>query len=288
MFRLSRFLKSGQSPERVRTPEQFEQRLEEMRSWVRGPFNSVASWLIQVFVAGGGYIWLKLTNKPKVYFRERMDGVKPPYLFVPNHLTMFDDVFLDSLLFVRFAWRGLKYFPWHAPEEKNFFVGPIFTWMLKRARCVPLTRGHGVFQPGMARLKELLKSENIVQIYPEGTRSRTGDINPGKVGVGRLAYQTGAKFVPCYHEGSQDILPVGRHRFGLGKKLAVIVGNPVDISDLCALPETRETYQKIADRMIQAIRDLRTELHENGWGVKDISKFVTDDSGEEEKATSGE
>lgn len=271
LFNFDKIKQMGKRPPAVRTPEEAEARLEEIRSWTRGPFRSAASWFVQVFlIAGPMWIFLRLFNRVKVHEHQRIKQINPPFLFVSNHLTMFDDLYIGALVFLPFAFRSMKYFPWHAPEEQNFFLGPILTWLLKKARCVPLTRGHGLFQPGMRRLEELLQSENIVHIYPEGTRSRTGDINPGKAGVGRLAYRTKAPVVPCYHEGSQDILPIGTHMLKTGKRLAIIIGEPIDMSDLYALPESREVYQKISDRMIAKIRDLREEMHINCLNVKQM------------------
>ncbi len=270
MFKLSSIKKLGRKPPAVRSAEEAQARVEEIASWTTGPFNKPLSWLMQVFLAGGGLVLFRLFERVKVIDNKKLKHYEPPYLFVSNHLTMIDDFILGGLLYIPFAFQGLKYFPWHAPEEQNFFLGPIVTWMLKKAQCVPLTRGHGVFQPGMTRLKQLLQTNGIVMIYPEGTRSRSGDIGKGKVGIGRLAYQTKVKVVPCYHEGTQDILPVGNYTPKIGKKLRIIIGDPIDMSDLYELKEGREAYQKIADRMIEKIRDLRADLHERGFGVKSI------------------
>ncbi len=268
LFDFEQIRKLGKRPPAIRSPEEAEQRIEMMRSWTRGPINTVVSWLIQVFIiAGPMLLFLKLFNSVKVYERQRIKNAKLPYLFISNHLTMFDDVYLGALIFLPYAFRSIKYFPWHTPEEQNFFLGPIITWIFKKARCIPLTRGHGVYQPGMRRLQEILQMESIVHIYPEGTRSRTGDIGEGKIGVGRLAYQCKVNVVPCYHEGSQEILPIGKHMLRFGKRMAVIIGNQIDMSDLYALPEGHETYQKISDRMIESIQALREELHRTGRGI---------------------
>ncbi len=260
MIKFSSIKKLGKRPPAVRSHEEARKRIEEMRSWTSGPINSALSWLVQVGLASVIFLYLKIFNKVKVFDRKKLKQVDPPYLFVSNHLTMFDDFFIGALLFLPYAFRSRIFFPWHAPEEQNFFLGPIITWILKKAQCVPLTRGHGLFQPGMTRLKELLKEKNIVHIYPEGTRSRSGDIGEGKPGVGRIAFQSKAKIVPCYHEGAQDMLPIGSHRLRTGKKLTLIVGDPVDMGDLYEQKECREVYQEIADRMIKAISDLRDEV----------------------------
>ncbi|MBS1261223.1 MAG: 1-acyl-sn-glycerol-3-phosphate acyltransferase [Calditrichaeota bacterium] len=260
------------SPKRARSSEEALARVEKMRRWVRGPFNQAISWLVQASIGMGGVLWLKLFNRVHVYRREILKNEPPPFLYVSNHLTLIDDFLIDPFLFASWGVSrfSLRYFPWHVPEEKNFFFNPIVAWLLKKAQAIPITRGHGVDQPGMMRLKELLSGDAIVHIYPEGTRSRTGNINPGQIGVGRLAYQTKVKVVPVYHEGTQNVMPVGAKWWKHGNEIAIIVGEPVDMSDLYAKPEMRRVYKEVADRMIDAIRALRRELHENGWGVTDL------------------
>ncbi|HEB83534.1 MAG TPA: 1-acyl-sn-glycerol-3-phosphate acyltransferase [Bacteroidetes bacterium] len=288
MFKFDKLKGLGKRPPAPRTPEEVQERLDEMRSWTRGPINSFLSWFVQVFLIGLPMVtFLRLFNRVRILHRDRLRHIKPPYLLVSNHLTMFDDAFLDPLLFFPWAIWHPRYLPWHAPEEKNFFLGPIFTWMMKKARCVPLTRGHGVFQPGMTRLKELLENGYTIHIFPEGTRSRTGDINRGQVGVGRIAYQSKAKVVPCYHEGTQEILPIGRHWLQTGKKMSVIVGEPVDMEDLYAEKESRETYQRIADRMIDRIRALREELHAEGYGTTPRPASSVHEAPAEQDGTNG-
>ncbi len=227
MLKFSSIKKLGKRPKAVRSKDEFEARLEMYRSWNKGIFNKSVSWFLQAICVGIGFnVFLRIFNKIKIVNINNVQQMEPPYLFVTNHHTMFDDFFLGALLFFPRALFKMKYLPYHTPEEQNFFLGPIVTFMMQRLRCIPLTRGHGVFQPGMAMLKELLTTHSSVQMYPEGTRSRSGDIGKGKVGIGRLAYQTKTRVLPCYHEGTQDILPIGAHRLKLGKRMHVIVGEP--------------------------------------------------------------
>ncbi len=273
MLLFSKIKELGKSPKLAKTAEEVEDRLRRMRRWTRGPLNRLFSWLVQLIIAGPTFLFLKLLSKVHVHNREKLRTIKTPYMLISNHLTMFDDIFIDSYVFLPWAIFNMKYFPWHAPEEKNFFLGPIVGWMMKKAQCIPLTRGHGVFQPGMTRLKELLQDDAIVHIFPEGTRSRSGDLNRGQVGVGRLAYQAKCKVVPLYHEGTQELLPIGSHRLRTGKRMEMIVGDPIDMSDLYAREDSREVYQAIADRMIESFRTLRTTLHEIGYGIIDLAQY---------------
>lgn len=275
MLKFSSIKALGKRPAVAKTAEEVEARLKRMRAWTSGPINKAFSWLVQFLIASTSVIYLKVFNKVRVHNYDIIRNTEPGYLLISNHVTMLDDTWIDSLLYLQFGFRNMRYFPWHAPEEKNFFLGPVVAWFLKKAQCIPLTRGHGVFQPGMTRLKELLNTGHIVHIFPEGTRTRSGDINRGQVGVGRLAYQTKTMIVPLYHEGLQKLLPIGSHRPRIGKRVEIVVGEPVDMSDLYEKKESREVYQEIADRMVMKFREMRQWLHESGYGVVTLPQPAT-------------
>jgi 1-acyl-sn-glycerol-3-phosphate acyltransferase len=265
--------KSGESSKRI-TIEDAQKRLEQMRRWVRGPFNQFLSFAIQAVVAFVGMVYMRVLNRTKVYGQAKLRLEKPPFLYVSNHLTMIDDFLMDPILFgpIALSRFSLKYFPWHVPEEKNFFLNPFLAWLLQKCQSIPITRGRGVFQPGMMRVKELLLDERIIHIYPEGTRSRSGDIGRGQIGVGKLAFETKMKVVPVYHEGIQNILPVGTKKLQFGKKIAMVVGEPVSMSDLYEKSGSKEVFQDVANRMVDEIRKLRLSLHDKGQNAIDIPK----------------
>lgn len=205
-------------------------------------------------------IVMKLLNKTKVQGKQHLQRAKPPFLFVSNHVSMLDDAFIGPLVFLPRALWDYRFIPFHAPEKKNFFKGPFFSWLMYTAKAVPLTRGQGVFQPGMERLIRMLKQGNVVHIYPEGTRTRTGEIGKGKIGVGRLIRETGARAIPCFHSGLDQVLPIGHKIPRFGKRIRVIVGEALRFDEYMALPNTPKTWQQISDKIIESIRNLRAKL----------------------------
>jgi 1-acyl-sn-glycerol-3-phosphate acyltransferase len=273
--------KNGETT-RFRTIEDAQKRLEQMRRWVRGPFNQFISFVIQAIVGFIGMFYLRVMNHTKVYGSKILRREKPPFLYVSNHLTMIDDFLMDPVLFgpIAISRLTLKYFPWHVPEEKNFFLNPFIAWLLQKCQAIPITRGRGVFQPGMMRVKELLLDDRIIHIYPEGTRSRSGDIGKGQIGVGKLAHETKMKVVPVYHEGTQNILPVGSKKLQTGKKIAIVVGEPIDMGDLYEKPESKLVFQEVANRMVVEIRKLRLGLHEKGQNAIDVPQEWLDEDRE--------
>jgi 1-acyl-sn-glycerol-3-phosphate acyltransferase len=107
----------------------------------------------------------------------------------------------------------------------------------------------------------------VAYVYPEGTRTRTGEIGRGKIGVGRLVRESGARVIPCYHHGLDQVLPIG-HKFPrLGKRVHIWIGESLDFSSYMNLPNTPKTWQLISDSIIDAIRRLRDANGPNGTEV---------------------
>jgi len=203
---------------------------------------------------------MKVLNRTEVRNIDFVQKTEPPFLFISNHVTMLDDAFLGPLIFWPRALWDWRFIPFHTPEKKNFFKGPFFSFVMWAAKCVPFTRGRGVFQPGMERVIRLIRQGKIVHIYPEGTRTRTGDIGKGKIGVGRMIRETGVKVVPCYHSGLEKVLPIGTKIPKTGKSVRVLIGEPIDLTEYMHLPNTPKTWQMISDRLIEAIKALRNQM----------------------------
>jgi 1-acyl-sn-glycerol-3-phosphate acyltransferase len=206
-------------------------------------------------------LFMKLLNRTEVRGRRHVQNTRPPFLFVSNHVSMLDDAFVGPLVFAPRAFWDFRFIPYHLPEKKNFFRGPFFSWLMRAVNCIPITRGQGVFQPGMEESIRRLKAGCTLHVFPEGTRSRTGEIGKGKIGVGRLVRETGAKVVPCYHTGLNEVLPIGHKIPRIGKRVRIHVGEALTFDDFMEMPNSPKTWQMIADRIIMAIRELRDKMN---------------------------
>ena len=87
-------------------------------------------------------------------------------------------------------------------------------------------------------------------------RGVAGGQKLSRPGVGRVLYETGAAVVPCFHRGLDQVLPIGCVAPRIGKRVEIVIGPPFSVDDLRALPNTRETWQKIADRLMARIAEL--------------------------------
>ena len=217
---------------------------------------------------------MKVMNRTEVHNKHHLQKAQLPFMFVSNHVTMLDDAFIGPLVFAPRAFWSIRFLPYHTPEKKNFFRGPFFSFIMWASKCIPFTRGQGVYQPGMEKTIRGLKRKSVVHIYPEGTRTRTGEIGKGKIGVGRIVRETGVNVVPCYHRGLENVLPIGTKIPKHGKRIIIEVGPPIQFDDYLSMPNAPKTWQMISDRIIDAIKELRDKLKQDAGIVRPVKEVA--------------
>ena len=175
----------------------------------------------------------------------RVHGELPDYepgktVVVSNHVSN-SDAFLISHLPWEMKWLG----------KSSLFKIPVIGWLMWLAGDVPVVRGaRGSVSEAMELCKEHLERGMPVMIFPEGTRSATGELLPFKDGAFRLAIDTGADILPIAVAGTRDALPKHSWRFGYARGL-VAVGEPIptagltpdDVDSLKA--QTREQIERL-------------------------------------------
>ena len=146
---------------------------------------------------------------------------RQPVIFMSNHESQMDPPVLIAALplpAVYIAKQELKYFPfigWAA-----WAAGVIFIDRRDRERALRSIH--------TAALQ--IRGGKSVVIFPEGTRSRTGELLPFKKGGFALALDAGVPIIPIATVGGYQVLPRGTLRFRPGRYL-VLVGDPVLPSD---------------------------------------------------------
>jgi 1-acyl-sn-glycerol-3-phosphate acyltransferase len=116
----------------------------------------------------------------------------------------------------------------------------------------------------MSALKTVIrtvKSGNGVVLFPEGTRSSDGTLQPAKAGIGLVIAKTRAPVQPMRIFGSYEAFPKGSGKISL-TPITVVVGEPIRFTDAELDPEQhggdeRSLYQYLADRVMGAISQLR-------------------------------
>jgi 1-acyl-sn-glycerol-3-phosphate acyltransferase len=126
----------------------------------------------------------------------------------------------------------------------------LVAFLLDCIGVIPIKRG-SADRAMIRRALELVAKGDGVGLFPEGTRSADGKLQPAQAGVGMLVLKSGAPVIPAAFLGTYEMLP--RHRNRLKRaKLIVAFGSPLTFS-----PDT--SREAVTDAVMRAIAALMTE-----------------------------
>lgn len=187
-------------------------------------------------------------------------GAWPNTLTLSNHQSMIDSIPIGITAFYPRSIIKPYLIPWHPAASENFFKHPTLAWTSFHFRCIPV-------RPGRRDHKALIRMMDVLpfgtmNIFPEGTRSRDGEVKRGKPGAGLLILATRPRVIPVAIEGMQDVLPIRAKFPRIGKRIWISYGEPVDYSEFLDKPRTRETAQAVVDKVMEKIRVQHAELRQ--------------------------
>lgn len=127
---------------------------------------------------------------------------------------------------------------------------------------VPFDRTGSIssFRNNLAYMEEAKKSDKVIVLFPEGTRSVTGKLNSFKPGVALFADQLNLKVVPVYIEGTYSLLPKGAI-FPKPGKIKVFFGKPMSLENPYKDgedPRRYDYYHHFMSSLKEAITNLKT------------------------------
>ncbi|MEO8043548.1 MAG: lysophospholipid acyltransferase family protein [Spartobacteria bacterium] len=163
----------------------------------------------------------------RVYCRFEIVGAKnlpndgESFVLVANHSSHLDSVCLLAALPLRRLHRA---FP--VAAEDYFFRSLPRSWFATVVmNALPFARQMRVRESLSVCAQLLAQPGNVLVIFPEGTRSKTGATQIFKPGIGALLAEGGATVLPCYVEGAFRAWPKGR-RLPRPRKVRLIIGAP--------------------------------------------------------------
>jgi len=160
-----------------------------------------------------------------------------PYVVVANH-----ESFVDILLISHLPWE----MKWLSKSE--FFKIPVVGWLMQLAGDVPLVRDNAKsIVAAMKACEDRLDKRVSVMIFPEGTRSKTGELGEFKDGAFRLAIDKQVPIVPLAVRGTRSALRKHDWRFGVSNA-DVYVLDPIDTAGM-----TRADVAPLRERTRAAI-----------------------------------
>jgi 1-acyl-sn-glycerol-3-phosphate acyltransferase len=170
-------------------------------------------------------------------------------IFMSNHQSNFDIPVLLSHLPKQFRWLA----------KAELFKIPIFGRSMSGAGYISIDRSDrkSAFK-SLARAAETIRNGTSVMIFPEGTRSKDGRLQPYKKGGFVMAVDAQVPIVPIVIEGTHEIMPKGR---------LLIRPRPVTVT-FCEKIDTRgfsrETKEKVMDQVRQAMQAIQSSAPHGG------------------------
>ena len=148
---------------------------------------------------------------------------------------------------------------WAIPREiyylgrKTLFKPPFWSWFLPICNVLPIDRdGHDI--TGLRRIIKKLQDGHSVLLFPEGTRSPDGNLQPAELGAALIAVKANVPILPTRVFGTYESLSrhTGRLKF---HPIRVVIGHPYRPT-LPAGKADKTAYQSVADEMMSKIAEL--------------------------------
>jgi 1-acyl-sn-glycerol-3-phosphate acyltransferase len=201
--------------------------------------------------------WIMIRSFLLLYCRLRINGKENVpseggVIIASNHIAAGDPPFVGSSL-----GREVYFL-----AKKELFRNPLLRTLIKNLNAIPVNRG--VFdRNALLRSEEILRKGFGLILFPEGTRSKTGELGRGKPGIGMLARHAMVSIVPAYVENSDRFL---RLPF-IGKRLVISFGKPLTPGWLAETSDDKNGYRAIVAEVMERIQLLKKEADSSRFSI---------------------
>ena len=152
-----------------------------------------------------------------------------------NHINNFDPIVLGIM-----APR-----PVHYMAKEEIFRVPVLGSIVRKCNAFPVKRGMSD-REALRKGLSVLKDGHVLGLFPEGTRSKTGELGKGLAGSGFFALKTDAYVVPCAIIGPYKSL----------RKLKVVYGRPIAMEEA---KKTKASAEQVTELIMSEIHKLIKE-----------------------------
>lgn len=189
------------------------------------PFKYIAKVIFKLIYR------IEVINKDKIPTEGR-------FLLCSNHINILDPVILSIILPREIAWMG----------KKELFEKKWMAKLLTNLGVFPVDRNETELSTIKHAMK-LLKNEEILGIFPEGTRVESMDLENAKAGVALIGIKTKSPILPVYIEGTYKPF----------SKLKVRFGDTFDFSDSYGERLTTKDYKIYSQEILKTIYSIKSE-----------------------------
>lgn len=176
----------------------------------------------------------------RIIHRERVIQTGPVIL-ATNHQSFFDPPLAGNA-----ADRAIYFL-----AKKSLMDAPILGWLLPKLNVIPVNL-EGGDRSALKALIRVLSAGECALVFPEGTRTPDGNLQPAEPGLGLVIAKTRAAVVPMRIFGAFDAWPIGG-KIRLGPKITVVVGQPIHFTESDLEGTGKDLYGRLSQRVMDAI-----------------------------------
>ncbi|MBF0815294.1 1-acyl-sn-glycerol-3-phosphate acyltransferase [Microbacterium paludicola] len=204
-------------------------------------------WLMKYIVVGP---IVKAIFRPWIIGAENI----PPTggaILASNHLSVADSVFLPLMIerpmtFLAkaeyFTGKGLK--------------GWATKWFMKGTGQIPIDRSGGsASEAALNTALQVLGRDDLLGIYPEGTRSPDGILYRGRTGIARMAMEAKVPVIPVVMVDTDTMMPIGRS-IPRVMRVGMVIGEPLDFSRYEGMENDRYVLRSVTDEIMVSLQQL--------------------------------
>ncbi len=201
------------------------------------------------------YYWLgyhlsrligRLFFRLRVIHRERMIQTGPVILAM-NHQS-----YLDPPLAGITCDRAIYFL-----ARRTLVEVPLLGWLLPKLNVIPVNQ-EGIDRSALKALIGVLKSGNAALVFPEGSRTLDGNLQPAQPGLGLMIAKTLAPVVPMRIFGAHQALPRGGGGLHF-VPITIVVGEPIFFTPVDLEAPAKNLYGRISQRVMDAIAALHLD-----------------------------
>lgn len=137
----------------------------------------------------------------------------------------------------------------HFMAKEELFKNPIFGWIIRSLNAFPVRRGFAD-RTAIRIAMDLLEDDQVIGLFPEGTRSKTGKLGSPEPGLGMIAAKTGATIVPTAILGTNTSF---FHKGCIFPKFEIRFGKPIPVRKG---KTSKEDLEKLSNQIMQEIDSL--------------------------------
>ncbi|MEM9035018.1 MAG: lysophospholipid acyltransferase family protein [Actinomycetota bacterium] len=217
--------------------------------------------------------YMRVIGRPltRLFWRVELDGLENlpesgGAIIAPNHISFIDSSFLAMLLPRPITFVGKAEY---LDDWKTRALFPALG-------MIPIDRSGGqAAKDALGAAADVLRAGGLFGIYPEGTRSRTGELHKGHTGAARLAIDAGVPIIPTGIIGTAEIQPPDTPMPRPFRAAKLRFGAPIDPRRYLDAGADRLVHRRMIDEVMFEIRQLTGQRYVDRYATRKAQSVPT-------------